>query len=141
MPARSRHVNELLAARTAVATAAACAFALSLAPFPPPAALRPAPVAGLQLADMGMGSWGPQLGGDSDDMILTDPGHEPAAASDMQVDSPGRYQGGSPGFVTNQGQYLAPASDMQVDTPGFVPQQPNMDVQPQQDLDRDDYMD
>jgi len=28
-----------------------------------------------------------------------------------------------------------------VDTPGFVPQQPNMDVQPQQDLDRDDYMD
>lgn len=95
----------------------------------------------LRLADMGMGALGPRLGGSGDDMVVDDPGHSEGNANDMVVDQPGRDIGDSPGDTSSPGRNLPQASDMTVTNPGFVPQQPAMDIAPQQDLDQDDDTD
>lgn len=100
-----------------------------------------APRDAFRLADMGMGNLGPRLGGSGDDMVVDDPGHSEGNANDMVVDQPGRDIGTSPGDTSSPGRDLPQASDMTVTNPGFIPQQPAMDIAPQQDLDRDDDID
>ena len=121
-----------------MAALANCAIALALGPLQAsiPARTRPP---GIRVADMGMGSWGPQLGGDSDDMVLDDPGQS-IGTSPGEVSSPGQYIGSSPGDVSRPGRYLG-SSPGDVSSPGFLPPEPQMDIQPQQDLDQDDYID
>ncbi len=135
-----RVVNSRSDLRLRIATAiATCSIALGLGPGldgRPPRRPRPP---GIRVADMGMGSWGPQLGGDSDDMVLDDPGQD-IDDSPGVVSSPGEYIGNSPGEVSSPGQYIG-SSPGDVSSPGFLPQEPQMDIQPQQDLDRDDYID
>jgi len=127
-----------LRSNTAMAAFASSAIALALGPLQAsrPGRTRPP---GIRVADMGMGSWGPQLGGDSDDMVLDDPGQD-IGTSPGEVSMPGQYIGSSPGDVSSPGQYIG-SSPGDVSSPGFLPQEPQMDIQPQQDLDRDDYID
>lgn len=127
-------------ARAILAVATSCAIALGLGPGLDRARPRRPRPPGVQVADMGMGSFGPQLGGDSDDMVLDDPGQDIGNSPGM-VSSPGEYIGGSPGDTSSPGQYIGTSPGLDVDSPGFVPQEPQMDIQPQQDLDRDDYID
>lgn len=126
-------------ARAILAVATSCAIALGLGPGLDRARPRRPRPPGVQVADMGMGSFGPQLGGDSDDMVLDDPGQD-IGTSPGEVSMPGQYIGSSPGDVSSPGQYIG-SSPGDVSSPGFLPQEPQMDIQPQQDLDRDDYID
>jgi hypothetical protein len=94
------------------------------------------PAAPLQLADMGMGDLGPQLGGSDDDMVVDDPGHLPPQA-DMEVDDPGYVPKEADMQVDDPGHEPREA-DMFVDDPGHLPPQAEMDIQPQRDLDLQD---
>jgi len=127
-------------ARAALAAAATCAIALGLGPSLHGTTPRHPRPPGVRVADMGMGSFGPQLGGDSDDMVLDDPGQDIGNSPGM-VSSPGQYIGNSPGEVSTPGQYIGTSPGLDVSSPGYVPNEPQMDIQPQQDLDRDDYID
>jgi hypothetical protein len=95
--------------------------------------------AGVQLADMGMGDLGPELGESQNDMELTDPGKIPRPA-DMVVDDPGHVPAEANMDVTDPGHVPAEAN-MIVDDPGTLPPQPNMDIEQPQDLDADDDID
>ena len=104
--------------------AGACALALSMGPTTR-TATQPAP---LQLADMDMGPNGPELGGSSDDMVLTNPGYEPSPAGDMITVDPGHVPAEAQMVTDDPGTDLAPASDMITSSPGFVPAPAQMDV-------------
>ncbi|MFM8410505.1 MAG: hypothetical protein ACKOCT_09535 [Alphaproteobacteria bacterium] len=125
--------------RRALAVAGTCAIALGLGPVLDGATPRRPRPPGVRVADMGMGSWGPQLGGDSDDMVLDDPGQDIGTSPGI-VSMPGQYISDSPGFLNDPGQDIG-NSPGDVSNPGYIPAQPQMDIQPQQDLDRDDYLD
>jgi len=90
----------------------------------------------LQLADMGMGDAGPQLGGSQDDMVLDDPGHEPPPA-EMDVDDPGHVPREADMVVDDPGHVPAEAN-MIVTDPGYVPREAQMDIEQPQDLDQQD---
>ncbi|MBM4244427.1 MAG: hypothetical protein FJ148_11525 [Deltaproteobacteria bacterium] len=103
--------------------AGACALAVT-AGQPNREVTTPAP---LQVADMDMGPNGPELGGSSDDMVLTNPGYEPAPASDMNVVDPGHVPS-QPNMVTDDPGTLPAAPNMITSDPGFVPAPAQMDV-------------
>jgi hypothetical protein len=98
----------------------------------PPVARPP----GIQLADMGMGAAGPQLGGSQDDMVLDDPGHLPAEA-DMVTSDPGHVPEEADMDVSDPG-HLPPEANMIVTDPGFVPREAQMDVDTPRDDDQQD---
>lgn len=114
--------------------AGACALALTTGPI---AQTKSAPAV-LQLADMDMGPNGPELGGSSDDMVLTNPGYEPAPAGDMITVDPGHVPSEAQMVADDPGQELAPATDMVTSDPGFVPAPAQMDVGTPQDDDTQD---
>jgi len=95
-----------------------------------------APVGQIRLADMGMGSAGPQLGGSQDDMVLSDPGHEPAPA-DMVVTDPGHTPAEANMVLDDPGHEPAEAN-MVVTDPGFVPREAQMDIETPEDDDQQD---
>lgn len=95
-----------------------------------------APDAVIQLADMGMGAAGPQLGDSSNDMVLEDPGHVPAEA-DMITSSPGHVPAEA-GMVLSDPGHLPPEANMVVTDPGFVPREAQMDIETPQDDDQQD---
>jgi hypothetical protein len=95
------------------------------------------PRTGLQLADMGMGADGPQLGGSQNDMVVDDPGHLPRQP-DMITGDPGHEPAEAGMVVTDPGSMLPPAPDMVVTDPGFVPPPAQMDVGTPRDDDRQD---
>jgi hypothetical protein len=113
------------------------ALALALAAREP---ARLASPAGVQLADMGMGELGPELGGSQDDMILNQPGQIPAEA-DMVVDDPGRVPPPASDMDVSSPGQVPPEANMVVDDPGRLPPQPSMDIEQPQDLDADDDID
>lgn len=98
----------------------------------PPAAPQPP----MQLADMGMGDAGPQLGGSQNDMVLDDPGHLPAEAG-MVTSDPG-YVPAEAGMVVDDPGSVPPEANMVVTDPGFVPREAQMDVGTPQDDDQQD---
>jgi len=109
------------------------AFALALHGGPAP---RVAGAPALQVADMDMGGFGPQLGDSQNDMVLSDPGHIPGD-SGMITSDPGHVPGEA-GMVLSDPGTLPPAPDMVVTDPGFVPREAQMDVGTPQDDDRQD---
>lgn len=111
--------------------------ALALAMVRSNPSVRPAEPA-LRLADMGMGDLGPELGGSSDDMDLSDPGHVPREPN-MDLSDPGHVPGEAGMFLDDPG-HVPREPNMFLDDPGRVPREPNMNVEPQQDLDRGDYI-
>lgn len=114
------------------------AAAVALAAHPRGARLS-APVEGaLRVADMGMGSLGPQLGGSQDDMVLDDPGHVPREP-DMMLDNPGRLPP-EPDMVLDDPGRLPSEPNMVLDDPGRLPPEADMDIEQQQDLDRSDIL-
>ena len=118
----------------ATLTAGLCALALTTgrAPHAPSAA------APLQVADMDMGINGPQLGGSSDDMVLTNPGELPPPAGDMITVDPGHIPSEAGMIADDPGRNLAPANDMVTSDPGFVPAPAQMDLGTPQDDDTQD---
>lgn len=118
----------------ATVLAGACALALTTAPVAR-TTTAPAP---LQLADMDMGPNGPELGGSSDDMVVTNPGYQPAPAGDMITVDPGHVPSEAQMVTDDPGQNLAPASDMITSNPGFVPAPAQMDVDTPEDDDTQD---
>jgi hypothetical protein len=115
--------------------AGACAFALATGPV---ARTAPPSTTPLQVADMDMGPNGPQLGGSSDDMVLTNPGFQPAPAGDMITVDPGHVPAEAQMVADDPGTNLAPASDMVTSDPGFVPAPAQMDLGTPQDDDTQD---
>jgi len=95
-----------------------------------------APATAIQLADMGMGADGPQLGDASNDMVLSDPGHVPAEAG-MVTSDPG-FVPAEAGMVVSDPGSVPPEANMVVTDPGFVPQEAQMDVGTPQDDDQQD---
>lgn len=134
----------------ATLTAGICALALTTgrAPHVPAAAApiqvadmdmgTPAAAPPLQVADMDMGMNGPELGGSSDDMVLTNPGFQPAPAGDMITVDPGHIPSEAGMIASDPGTNLAPANDMVTSDPGFVPAPAQMDLGTPQDDDTQD---
>ena len=91
----------------------------------------------LQVADMDMGPNGPELGGSSDDMVLTDPGELPPPAGDMITVDPGHIPSEAD-MVTDDPGTLPAAPNMVTSDPGFVPAPAQMDIQTPQDDDTQD---
>lgn len=108
------------------------AFALALHGGPAPPVVSPA----LQVADMGMGAFGPELGDSQNDMVLSDPGHVPGE-SGMITSDPGHVPGEA-GMVLSDPGTLPAEPDMVVTDPGFVPHEAQMDVGTPQDDDQQD---
>lgn len=114
--------------------AGACALAMTTAHAP-----RTATAPGsFQVADMDMGPNGPQLGGSSDDMVLTDPGELPPPAGDMITVDPGHIPSEAGMIADDPGRNLAPANDMVTSDPGFVPAPAQMDAGTPMDDDTQD---
>jgi hypothetical protein len=88
----------------------------------------------LARADMGMGSFGPQLGGD--DMIVDDAGKLPAPPN-MVLSDPGTLPA-EPNMVLDDPGKLPREPNMALDDPGRLPPAPQMDIERPQDLDRVD---
>ena len=109
------------------------AFALALPTGQTPRLASSPPV---QVADMGMGSFGPQLGDSQNDMVLSDPGHIPSEAG-MITSDPGHVPGES-GMVLSDPGTLPAEPNMVVTDPGFVPREAQMDVGTPQDDDQQD---
>lgn len=95
-----------------------------------------APVGQIQLADMGMGSAGPQLGDSQDDMVLSDPGHEPPPAN-MITSDPG-HTPAEANMVLDDPGHLPAEANMVVTDPGFVPREAQMDIETPEDDDQQD---
>ena len=112
--------------------------ALTLATVRPGLSVRPVEPA-LRLADMGMGDLGPQLGGSSDDMMLSDPGHLPSEPN-MMLSDPGHVPSESNMMLDDPG-HVPREPNMMLDDPGRVPREPNMMLEQPQDLDRSDDID
>jgi hypothetical protein len=93
----------------------------------------------VQLADMGMGELGADLGGSQNDMVLTDPGRLPREP-DMVVSDPGHEPAEAGMDLSDPGHEPAEAG-MVVGDPGHVPSEAGMDIQQPQDLDLDDDID
>ncbi|MEW6267773.1 MAG: hypothetical protein AB1689_00580 [Thermodesulfobacteriota bacterium] len=110
---------------------ASMAFALAQRATPPAPPETP-----LQLADMGMGPAGPQLGGSQDDMVLDDPGHL-SPEPDMVLDDPGHIPPEAQMELDDPG-HLPRAPDMVLTNPGHVPPEAEMDIEQPQDLDQQD---
>ena len=118
----------------ATLTAGICALALTTGHAP-----RNTTVPGsFQVADMDMGPNGPQLGGSSGDMVLTDPGELPPPAGDMITVDPGHIPSEAGMIASDPGTNLAPANDMVTSDPGFVPAPAQMDLGTPQDDDTQD---
>jgi len=100
------------------------------------AAPRVAEPPALQVADMGMGAFGPQLGDSQNDMVLSDPGHVPGEAG-MITSDPGHVPGEAGMMLSDPGT-LPAEPDMVVTDPGFVPHEAQMDVGTPQDDDQQD---
>lgn len=113
--------------------AGACALALTTSQ-PSRTTTSPPPV---QVADMDMGPNGPQLGGSSDDMVLTDPGELPPPAGDMITVDPGHIPSEAD-MVTDDPGTLPAAPNMVTSDPGFVPAPAQMDVDTPEDDDTQD---
>ena len=121
--------RSLLAGALALALGVSAAGLRATAPAEPP----------LHLADMGMGDMGPQLGGSSDDMIVSDPGRLPSQPG-MVLDNPGHIPS-EPDMQLDDPGRLPAEPNMVVDDPGHDPAEANMDIQQPQDLDTQDDID
>jgi hypothetical protein len=108
-------------------------LALALTLGDAPRSPTPAP---LQVADMGMGPDGPELGGSQDDMVLTDPGHVPAEAG-MITSDPGHVPNEANMVLSDPGT-LPPPADQVVTDPGHIPSEAQMDVDTPRDDDLQD---
>lgn len=116
----------------ATLTVAAVAFVATSGQAP--RTVGPAPI---QVADMDMGPNGPELGGSQDDMVVTNPGYQPAPAGDMITVDPGHEPAAAQMDVDDPGT-LPPAPDMVTSDPGFVPAPAQMDIETPQDDDQQD---
>ena len=112
--------------------------ALALATARPGASPMRQPEPALRLADMGMGSLGPELGGSDDDMDLSDPGHLPNEPN-MFFDDRSHIPREPDMYVQDPG-HIPREPNMFFDDRSHVPREPDMNVSPQQDLDRNDYI-